>query len=77
MSGKGVILPRFELYSHCSNLLKMQIPKMGVFAHSIQFCFATSGVCVLCALTSVGALFLLKNGATILYKGAPRYGVKR
>ena len=40
---------------------------MGVFAHSIQFCFATSGVCVLCALTSVGALFFILKTVRLFF----------
>ena len=40
----------------------MQIPYVGMATRSYKFCLATTGVCVFCALTSVGALFYFLGG---------------
>ena len=58
---QGNKIPFLLSYSHYKNLIKMQIPYVGVFARSYKFCLATTGVCVFCALTSVGALFIYKG----------------
>lgn len=48
---------------HKLNLTKMQIPFMCVLDYTLTHndCLATIGVCVFCALTSVGALFILRR----------------
>lgn len=44
---------------------------MGVVSHSCLVLFGDNGVCVLCALTSVGALFLQKSDFLFLRTFCP------
>ena len=53
----------------------MQIPKMGVFAHFYLILCSDKRSLRFSALTSVGALFLLKK-VQIFTKGALSYGYK-
>ena len=43
---------------------------MGVFTHFYLVLFGDNGVCVLCALTSVGALFFIIKTVRLYTKGA-------
>ncbi len=50
------------------NLIKMQIPFDGavrIYPALFKVCFATTGICVFCALTSVGAFFILRKNVSV------------
>ena len=55
-------MPFFLHITFKMNLIKMQIPPwvlcVVLFLHLLEICLATIGVCVFCALASVGALFI-------------------